>query len=61
MVEELPTRGEGSQAVKERQFADQYLNETPNSAEAIAVRKRIIAGSRSCLEKQYVFRALRIK
>ena len=53
MVEELPTGAEGSQVVKERQFANNYLSETPNSAEAIAVRKRIISGSRSCLEKQY--------
>lgn len=54
MVEELPIGAEGSQIVKERQFAKDYLSETPNSAESIAVRKRIISGSRSCLEKQYV-------
>lgn len=53
MVEELPNGAESSQVVKERQFANDYLSETPNSAEAIAVRKRIISGSRSCLEKQY--------
>lgn len=38
---------------KERQFADDYLDETPNSAKAINVRKRILDGSRRCLEKAF--------
>ncbi|KAI9830453.1 MAG: hypothetical protein M1819_005705 [Sarea resinae] len=39
--------------VRERQFADEYLDETPNSAKTIAIRKRIIDGSRRFLEKQF--------
>lgn len=38
---------------KERQFADDYLDENPNSAKAIKVRKRILDGSRRCLEKAF--------
>jgi nuclear pore complex protein Nup93 len=41
------------QAVKERQFADAYLDETPNSSKAMAVRKRILAGTNRFLEKQF--------
>lgn len=59
MVEELPFGAEGSQVVKERQFANDYMSEATNSAEAVAVRKRIISGSRSCLEKQYARNGLR--
>jgi nuclear pore complex protein Nup93 len=40
-------------AIKERQFAKQYLDETPSSAESIAIRKRILHGSRKCLESLY--------
>jgi len=39
-------------AVKERQYADDYLDETRNSARAVAIRQRIIDGSRKTLEKQ---------
>ena len=38
---------------KERQFADDYLDESPNSAKAISIRKRILDGSRRCLEKAF--------
>lgn len=44
--------GEGE--AKEREFADDYLDETPNSAKSMRIRKRIIDGSRRCLEKSYV-------
>ena len=39
---------------KERQFADEYLDEFPNSAKSMSIRKRLIDGSRRCLEKSYV-------
>ena len=39
---------------KERQFADDYLDESPNSAKAISIRKRILDGSRRCLEKAFL-------
>ena len=38
---------------KERQYADDYLDEIPNSARNIKIRKRIIDGSRRCLEKAF--------
>lgn len=38
---------------RERQFADDYLDEAPNSAKAINVRKRILDGSRRCLERAF--------
>jgi nuclear pore complex protein Nup93 len=41
-------------AVKERQYADDYLEESRNSAKTVAIRKRIIDGSRKTLEKQLV-------
>lgn len=40
-------------AVKERQFAKQYLDDTPASAESTSMRKRILNGSRKCLENIY--------
>lgn len=40
-------------AIKERQYADEYLDEMPNSAKSMNMRKRIIDGSRRALEKQY--------
>ncbi len=60
IVDELPAEAEGSRVVKERQFADDYLDENPNSTKSIAMRRQIISGSRRCLEKQYVLLALRI-
>jgi nuclear pore complex protein Nup93 len=38
-------------AVKERQFANQYLDETPASPNSAAIRKRILKGGTRCLEK----------
>ena len=40
-------------AVKERQFAAAYLDETPNSRKNQDIRKRIIRGSARFLEKQF--------
>jgi nuclear pore complex protein Nup93 len=45
-------------AIRERQFAAEYLDETPNSARSVAIKKRIIDGSRSYLEKRQVNTAL---
>ena len=44
----------GESNAKERQFADEYLDEVPTSARSMNIRKRIIDGSRRCLEKSYV-------
>ena len=44
----------GESEAKEREFAGDYLDETPNSAKSMKIRKRIIDGSRRCLEKSYV-------
>ena len=54
MVDEVPTESEVSQTVKERIYADLYLDENPNSADSITIRKRILSGSRRYLEEQYV-------
>ena len=43
----------GDENTKERHFADDYLDETPNSAKAIKIRKKIIDGSRASLEKAF--------
>lgn len=40
-------------AVRERQFSEVYLDETPNSRKAINLRKRIVEGSRSFLERSF--------
>ena len=40
-------------AIKERQFAVGYLDETPNSAKNRDVRKRVLQGSTKFLEKQF--------
>ena len=40
-------------AVKERAFADEYLDETPNSIKSMKMRKRIIDGSRRSLEEAF--------
>lgn len=41
-------------AVRERQFAQDYLDDSPTSRSAFALRKRIIDGSRRFLEKQFL-------
>ena len=38
-------------ALKERQYADQYLDENPNSQKSCQIRKQILEGSRRALEK----------
>ncbi|KKK19385.1 hypothetical protein ARAM_006767 [Aspergillus rambellii] len=40
-------------AIKERQFSAEYLNEVPNSHQAVGLRKRIVEGSRKFLEKSF--------
>ncbi|MCJ1415720.1 hypothetical protein MMC32_002052 [Xylographa parallela] len=42
-----------SRAVKERQYAEEYLDETSTSAKAFKIRRMIIDGSRKALEKQF--------
>lgn len=54
IVDEVPIQSGTSQTVKERIYAGQYLDETPNSADSITIRKRILSGSRRYLEEQYV-------
>ncbi|RJE23640.1 Nuclear pore protein [Aspergillus sclerotialis] len=39
--------------VRERQFCEDYLDEAPNSRRAMNLRKRIIEGSRSFLERSF--------
>ncbi|KAL4877258.1 Nup93/Nic96-domain-containing protein [Aspergillus karnatakaensis] len=41
---------EGFRALKERQLAEDYLNEAPNSPQSVNLRKRILGGSRKFLE-----------
>ncbi|RAK98034.1 linker nucleoporin NIC96 [Aspergillus ibericus CBS 121593] len=40
-------------ALAERQFSEDYLDEVPNSRRAVSLRKRIVEGSRSFLEKLF--------
>jgi nuclear pore complex protein Nup93 len=40
-------------AIKERQFVKQYLEEAPTSQQSMGLRKQIIQGSRICLEQMY--------
>ncbi|KAL9125328.1 MAG: hypothetical protein Q9217_005460 [Psora testacea] len=47
---EIAREGEAS----ERQYANDYLDELPNSGKSIRVRKRIIEGSRRSLEKAFL-------
>lgn len=54
IVEDQATGSKPSSVAQERRFAEDYLDETPNSAKAMGIRRRIINGSRRCLEKQYV-------
>ncbi|KAF5658141.1 nucleoporin-interacting NIC96 [Fusarium heterosporum] len=39
---------------KEREFADMYLNDNPNSSKAVEMRKRILSGANIFLEKQFL-------
>ena len=49
-----PTNSAAPKPARERQFAEDYLDETPNSARTTRMRKSILDGSRRCLEKLYV-------
>ncbi|KAL4976520.1 Nup93/Nic96-domain-containing protein [Aspergillus desertorum] len=40
-------------AIRERQFAEEYLNEVPKSQQAVNLRKRIVEGSRKFLENSF--------
>jgi nuclear pore complex protein Nup93 len=53
ITNENPTVASFSQpgALKERQLADEYLDETPSSSRSMRLRKRIIDGSRKFLEQ----------
>lgn len=44
----------GYPTAKERQFADMYLDENPNSSRAVEMKKRILLGSTAFLEKQFI-------
>jgi nuclear pore complex protein Nup93 len=50
ILEEEPDKGK---APRERQYAKMYLDPNPNSANAIAMRKRILKGANEYLEKQF--------
>ncbi|ODA80925.1 hypothetical protein RJ55_03885 [Drechmeria coniospora] len=39
---------------RERQFAPMYLDENPNSAQSVSMRKRILQGSNRFLERQFL-------
>jgi nuclear pore complex protein Nup93 len=41
-------------AIKERQYASEYLDENPNAARSIEIRKQMLSGSRAFLEKQFL-------
>jgi len=46
--------GGGIDGPKEREFFRQYLDESPNSVPSVAIRKRILDGSRKYLEKKFL-------
>lgn len=54
IVREPPNPGNVNQTdvPKQRQFLNDYLDETPNSARQVEIRKRILDGSRRSLEQQ---------
>lgn len=47
-----PQNASQTDVPKQRQFLDDYLDETPNSARQVEIRKRILDGSRRSLEQQ---------
>ncbi|KAI4093670.1 MAG: hypothetical protein LQ344_002735 [Seirophora lacunosa] len=55
IVQEQPQPDNAVQAAvpKQRQFLNDYLDETPNSSKQVEIRKRIVNGSRRSLEKQF--------
>ncbi|KAI4232000.1 MAG: hypothetical protein LQ349_005254 [Xanthoria aureola] len=48
-----PQNASQTDVPKQRQFLDDYLDETPNSARQVEIRKRILDGSRRSLEQQF--------
>ncbi|KAL8790451.1 MAG: hypothetical protein Q9213_000603 [Squamulea squamosa] len=48
-----PQNANQADAPKQRQFLHDYLDETPNSAKQVEIRKRILNGSRRSLEQQF--------
>ncbi|KAL9021731.1 MAG: hypothetical protein Q9185_001095 [Variospora sp. 1 TL-2023] len=53
IVQEHPQPENTAQAPKQRQFLNNYLDETPNSAKQVEIQKRVLSGSRRSLEKQF--------
>ncbi|KAI4923415.1 hypothetical protein J4E85_008453 [Alternaria conjuncta] len=51
---ELEASNPGSNQPKERSFASDYLDEQPNSAASVRMRKRILDGSRKYLESRFL-------
>ncbi|PTB73205.1 NIC-domain-containing protein [Trichoderma longibrachiatum ATCC 18648] len=43
-----------SKTAKERQFAEMYLDENPNSQRSVDMRRRILSGANAFLEKQFL-------
>jgi len=56
IIGEKPASAKASEPgmIKERHFAKDYLEDAPTSRNAFALKKRIIDGSRTYLEKQFV-------
>ncbi|KAL8753507.1 MAG: hypothetical protein Q9199_004996, partial [Rusavskia elegans] len=48
-----PQNASQTDVPKQRQFLNDYLDETPNSARQVEIRKRILDGSRRSLEQQF--------
>ncbi|KAL8916765.1 MAG: hypothetical protein Q9172_006131, partial [Xanthocarpia lactea] len=48
-----PENANQADVPKQRQFLTDYLDETPNSAKQVEIRKRILEGSRRSLEQQF--------
>ncbi|OAA76712.1 nuclear pore protein (Nic96) [Akanthomyces lecanii RCEF 1005] len=44
----------GYSATKERHFAGMYLDENPNSAKSVEMKKKILSGANAFLEKQFI-------
>lgn len=44
----------GYSTTKERQFAGMYLNENPSSPQSVEIKKRILSGANTFLEKQFI-------
>ncbi|KAK5997855.1 Nuclear pore protein NIC96 [Cladobotryum mycophilum] len=44
----------GNATARERQFANMHLDENPNSPESVEMRKRVLSGANTFLEKQFL-------